>query len=81
MRAPHTRRNTLLLNYTSLQGKMLDLIFVIDDAESWHDENIARNPLHYSFLRHSGSRTIAKIQRAGGGVYYNTLVEINSKVC
>ena len=65
----------------SLQGKMLDLMFVIDDAESWHNENIARNPLHYSFLRQTGSKTIAKLQRAGGGVYYNTLVKVQSKVC
>ena len=64
-----------------LQGKMLDLILVVDDAKSWHDENIARNPSHYSFLRYGGGTIIAKTQRAGGGVYYNTLVNINTEVC
>ena len=59
---------------------MLDLIFVVDDAESWHSENLARNPHHYSFLRYLGTDVITKTQRAGGRVYYNTLVEIDSQV-
>ena len=59
---------------------MLDLIFAVDDAELWHAENIKTNRHHYSFLRHCGSDVLAKVQRAGGGVYYNTLVEIDSQV-
>lgn len=27
---------------------MIDLIFVVDDLERWHADNIARNPLDYS---------------------------------
>lgn len=63
-----------------MQGKMLDLIFVVDDAEVWHAENLKRNCHHYSFLRHFSSDVVTKIQRAGGGVYYNTLVKIDSQV-
>lgn len=63
-----------------LQGKMLDLIFVVDDAELWHAENLGKNHHHYSFLRHFGSEMITKIQRTSGRVYYNTLVEIDSQV-
>ena len=63
------------------QGKMLDLIFVVDDAAEWHRENIARNSHHYSFLQYYGVDTIANVQRAAAGVYYNTLIEINGQVC
>lgn len=60
---------------------MLDLIFVVDDAAEWHRENIARNSHHYSFLQYYGVDTIANVQRAAAGVYYNTLIEINGQVC
>ena len=59
---------------------MLDLMLVVDDAELWHNENLMRNPHHYSFLRHLGSEVIAHVQRSGGRVYYNTLVNIDSQV-
>ena len=59
---------------------MLDLVFVVEDAEVWHRENIARNPRHYSFLRYLGLDTITRIQRTGAGLYYNTLVQINGQV-
>ena len=60
---------------------MLDLVFVVDDAEVWHRSNLAVNSDHYSFVQYLGSDTIANIQRAGAGVYYNTLVQINEQVC
>ena len=59
---------------------MLDLIFVVDDAEAWHAENLDRNRHHYSSLSHFGSSAIAKTQRASAGVYYNTLVKFESQV-
>ena len=59
---------------------MLDLIFVVDDTEAWHRKNLAMNSHHYSFVRCIGADTIAKIQRFGAGVYYNTLVKINVQV-
>jgi translocator assembly and maintenance protein 41 len=62
------------------EGKMLDLVFVVDDAEVWHRSNLAVNSDHYSFVQYLGSDTIANIQRAGAGVYYNTLVQINEQV-
>ena len=64
-----------------LQGKMLDLIFVVDDAKTWHRDNLARNPHHYSFVHSLGVNAVASIQRASAGVYYNTLVPLGSEVC
>ena len=59
---------------------MLDLIFAVNDPTSWHQENMAQNPHHYSFLRYSGPRTICKMQRYPAGVYYNTLVTVDSQL-
>ena len=59
---------------------MLDLILVVDDAEVWHAENLKRNYHHYSYLKRFGTDVVTQIQRAGGGVYYNTLVKIDSQV-
>ena len=62
------------------KGKMLDLIFVVDDPTSWHQANMAYNPHHYSFMRFFGPRTIRKVQRYSAGVYYNTLVTVDSQL-
>ena len=59
---------------------MLDLVFAVRDPESWHEENMDRNPAHYSALRWLGPRTVARVQRAPAGVYYNTLVTVGSQV-
>lgn len=62
------------------KGKMLDLIFAVDDPTSWHRENIVRNPQHYSFMRYFGPRAICDVQRYPAGVYYNTLVTVDSQL-
>lgn len=59
---------------------MLDLVFVVDDPTEWHAENLQQNWSHYSFLRYFGSGTIARVQRYPAGLYYNTLVNIQSQV-
>ena len=59
---------------------MLDLIFAVDDPLKWHEENIRRNPHHYSSLRYLGSETVAGLQKLSAGVYYNTLVKVESQV-
>ncbi|RQM15038.1 hypothetical protein DD237_004973 [Peronospora effusa] len=56
---------------------MLDLVFAVDDPISWHEENIERNPQHYSILKYFGAANVAAFQENfGAGVYYNTLVSI-----
>jgi translocator assembly and maintenance protein 41 len=80
MRCAFAYGSAVFRQHTREKGKMLDLIFAVDDAELWHAENMKTNWHHYSFLRRCGSDVVAKVQRAGGGVYYNTLVEIDSQV-
>ena len=42
---------SLVYPLISLQGKMIDLIFVVSDAQEWHTKNLSLNSSHYSFLR------------------------------
>ena len=62
------------------QGKMLDLVFAVDNPMTWHEENLERNRYHYSFLRHLGTKSVTSIQKLSAGVYYNTLVTVQSQV-
>ena len=78
MREVTTLTVSLLLHAD--QGKMLDLVFAVRDSELWHEENMARNPEHYSALKWMGPKTVAHVQRASAGVYYNTLVTVDSQV-
>ena len=59
---------------------MLDLIFAVDDPLEWHRDNLQWNSHHYSFLRHFGPDSIVKLQQASAGVYYNTLLVVESQV-
>ncbi len=60
---------------------MIDLVFAVDDAKSWHKKNLERNPHHYSSLRFLGPKGITFVQdRLGAGVYYNTLVRCEERV-
>ena len=58
-------------------SNMIDFVFAVDDSVKFHDENLRRNPSHYSFLRHLGPYYISRLQDAvPAGVYYNTLVPL-----
>ncbi|XP_076639902.1 phosphatidate cytidylyltransferase, mitochondrial [Colletes latitarsis] len=59
-------------------NNMLDLIFVVRNANQWHAENLELNPTHYAQpLRFLGHRVIANVQENWGAkIYYNTLVKI-----
>jgi hypothetical protein len=60
---------------------MVDLVFVVDEPESWHAENIQMNWGHYSGLKYLGARTISSIQeRMASGVYYNPFVTVEGQV-
>lgn len=63
-----------------ISQNMLDFIIVVDDAQTWHKENMRRNRCHYSFLKYTGSRTIAYLQEEfGAGVYFNTLIPFEDR--
>lgn len=58
-------------------GRMLDLVLAVDDAEGWHAKNLAKNPAHYVWaMRQMGARAVARVQdsRFGARLYYNTLM-------
>ncbi|KAG7397522.1 Phosphatidate cytidylyltransferase, mitochondrial [Phytophthora boehmeriae] len=60
---------------------MVDLVFAVDDPQAWHEQNLARNPHHYSFLKFLGAANVAAFQENfGAGVYYNTLVPLTGKL-
>ena len=52
----------------------------VDDPVHWHKQNLEQNPTHYSFLRYSGPKGVAAMQKCAGQIYYNTRVEMNGKV-
>ncbi|GAB1859417.1 Phosphatidate cytidylyltransferase, mitochondrial [Camponotus japonicus] len=59
-------------------NNMLDLIFVVRNANKWHAENLANNPNHYAQpLRFFGPKTITNVQELGAKIFYNTLVKTN----
>ena len=61
---------------------MLDYIVVVDDAVSWHKQNLTLNRHHYSFLKHGGAKFLSEIQHGfGAAVYFNSLVPFEDRVC
>ncbi|KAG2763421.1 hypothetical protein JG687_00005529 [Phytophthora cactorum] len=62
-------------------ASMVDLVFAVDDPQAWHEQNIERNPQHYSMLKYLGAANVAAFQeKFGAGVYYNTLVPLTGKL-
>ncbi|NXX14032.1 TAM41 protein, partial [Podargus strigoides] len=62
------------------EDNMLDFVFAVDDAVTWHMMNLLKNRSHYSFLKFFGPKQISSIQSYGAGIYYNTLVPCNGRV-
>ena len=52
----------------------------VDDPVHWHQLNLEQNSTRYSFLRYSGPKGVAAVQKCVGKIYYNTRVEMNRKV-
>lgn len=62
-------------------NNMLDLIFVVRNANRWHAENLEKNAKHYAQpLRFLGHKAIVNVQeRWGAKIYYNTLVKTSEE--
>lgn len=65
------------VGYSTSANPMIDLMFTVDDAEQWHEENLKLNRAHYSFLGSMGTKTVAGIQRLWPGIYFNTAVRVD----
>lgn len=64
-----------------MSNNMLDFVFVVDNPQEWHRENMYTNSKHYSFLKHFSHKNVAKIQdRYGAGIYFNTLVPFEQRL-
>lgn len=57
---------------------MIDLIICVDDEHQFHSENLERNSGDYSMMKYFGSSFIAKYQDYAAGVYFNTLIPIDT---
>jgi len=67
--------------HQSTKDNMIDFIFVVNDAFTWHCQTLLSFPGHYSSIRHFGAKTIAKCQTDyGAGVFFNTCVEFNGRM-
>jgi len=67
--------------HESTKDNMLDFIFVVNDAFSWHYQTQSKYPDHYSFLSKFGPKTIANVQKHfGAKIYFNTLVEFDDRI-
>lgn len=59
-----------------LDKLMLDLIFVVSDTKTWHQENLKLNPNHYSFLRILGPAGLTFLQRnVKANIYFNVVLD------
>jgi len=57
---------------------MVDLIFVVDDSASWHLDNIAMNPSHYTPLLPINAAHMARIQEdIPAHLWFNTYIPMN----
>jgi len=67
--------------HASIKENMIDLIFVVNDAFTWHQQNLTKYPNHYSFLKKFPSLSISNIQKNyGASVYYNTRIDFDDRM-
>ena len=62
---------------------MLDFVFVLDNPQKWHGDNMYIKPHthHYSAIKRFGTGTLVSLQdKLGAGVYYNTLVPMEGRM-
>lgn len=55
---------------------MVDVIFVVRDAQQWHSVNMDMHPEHYSGLARLGATAVAGVQGLPAGLYFNTSVPL-----
>ncbi len=61
---------------TSSAPPMVDVIFVVNDAVSWHTQNMQLHPEHYSSFAKLGASAVAWLQGLPAGLYFNTSVPL-----
>lgn len=67
--------------HISIKENMIDFLFVINDAFSWHSQNLTNHSDHYSIIKHLGVKSISEFQtNYGAGVFFNTCVEFDGRL-
>ena len=69
--------------WSELSKPVVDVILGVDNATSWHSENMKQNNAHYSFLKYlpNAAHKIATLQNAvPAHLYYNTLISVGDYV-
>lgn len=63
-------------NNKDISHNMTDFVIGVRESESWHRENLATHPAHYSLpARLAGPGRVTRWQEDwGAGLYFNTLV-------
>lgn len=60
---------------------MVDLIFVVNNTQRFHRDNLRVNPEHYSSIRYFGASVLSSVQTSFGAyVYFNTHVTVGNLV-
>lgn len=58
---------------------LIDVILVVEDSVSWHEQNMLMNPEDYTPLFPLSVNSIAKVQeKFGGRLWYNVFIPIRS---
>ncbi len=59
-------------------GKMIDLIFIVNNSKEFHKQNIIMNPKHYSVISSFFKEEfIAKVNNFGTGMYFNPMIHVD----
>jgi len=65
----------------NLEGTMVDVVMVVNDAVEWHSRNLQQHSHHYALLPRLGGATLcASIQRIPPGVYFHAGIEMEQNV-
>ncbi len=57
------------------RSRMIDLVFVVDNASNFHEDNLRHRSRHYSALKYLGPNAVTKFQEQWAAkMYYNTLI-------
>ena len=74
---PQKDRDAHVLKNVKSSAPMVDMVFAVNDPETWHLENLKMNPKHYAVLpRILGAGAVTTVQNWSAGLYYNTLVPV-----
>ena len=58
---------------------VIDMLLVVDDLQRFHEQNLAMNSSHYSYLaKRVPTSLIAAVNESGSGIYFNPLIPLKS---